>query len=166
MERSNGPDRAKDHPMRNLPVRACSIICTQNPEWGTWGVMEDRGSYYEIHGASGSRVLDKGEAERFWSLAPSTPKGLDESLEDAPVARRELTVALPPPAPVVDSGINAEVFAALKVLESHIRRTVDQKFTEQDMQDAETQERARIITILVDKCGSEELELQLLLVPR
>jgi hypothetical protein len=34
-------------------------------------------------------------------VKPATaPKGLDESLENAPVVRRELTTALPPPAPV------------------------------------------------------------------
>lgn len=52
--------------MRNLPVRACSIESIEHPEWGTWGVMEDHGSYYDIHGRSGGRVLDKSEAERFW----------------------------------------------------------------------------------------------------
>jgi len=61
--------------MRNLPVRACSIVCQTNPEWGTWGVMEDRGAYYEIHGTGGGRVLDKTEAVRFWALATDQQKG-------------------------------------------------------------------------------------------
>jgi len=52
--------------MRNLPVRNCSIECKDHPEWGTFGVMEDRGDYYEIFGRGGQRVLDKNEAARFW----------------------------------------------------------------------------------------------------
>jgi len=55
--------------MRNLPVRKCSIVCAIHPEWGTWGVMEDRGEHYVILGDRGSRVLDKSEAERFWKIA-------------------------------------------------------------------------------------------------
>lgn len=57
--------------MRNLPVRACSIVCREHPEWGSWGVMEDRGDYYEIHasGGQGGRVLDKAEAVEHWALA-------------------------------------------------------------------------------------------------
>ena len=54
--------------MQNLPVRACQIINRANPEWGTWGVMEDRGSYYEIHGRGGSRVLSKSEAQTDWRV--------------------------------------------------------------------------------------------------
>lgn len=55
--------------MLNLPVRKCSIICIDHPEWGTWGVMEDCGGYYEIQGRRGGRVLDKSEAVKFWALA-------------------------------------------------------------------------------------------------
>lgn len=56
--------------MRNLPVRRVSIECIDHPEWGTWGVYEDCGGYYVIHGNSGSRVLDKSEAEKFWRVVP------------------------------------------------------------------------------------------------
>lgn len=49
-------------------IRGISIICINNPEWGTWGVFEDRGSYFEIHGRPGFRVLDKSEALRFWAI--------------------------------------------------------------------------------------------------
>lgn len=56
--------------MRNLPVRACSIVCKAHPEWGSWGVMEDRGGYYEIHASNGQggRILDKSEAAEHWEL--------------------------------------------------------------------------------------------------
>ena len=52
----------------NIKVRACSIVCKDHQEWGTWGVMEDRDGYYVIHGRSGSRVLDKAEAVQFWAV--------------------------------------------------------------------------------------------------
>ena len=55
--------------MRFLPVRACSIECIDHPEWGTWGVHEDRGDYYEIHGRAGGRVLSKDEAVQHWRRA-------------------------------------------------------------------------------------------------
>lgn len=51
-----------------IKVRACSIICNDHPEWGTWGVMEDKGMFFEIHGRSGGRVLSKEEADKFWSV--------------------------------------------------------------------------------------------------
>lgn len=35
---------------QQIKVRDCSIVCVDHPEWGTWGVMEDRGGYFEIHG--------------------------------------------------------------------------------------------------------------------
>ncbi len=54
--------------MTNLPVRACSIQNRQNPEWGTFGIMEDHGMYYDIHGRSGGRILSKDEAEKFWEI--------------------------------------------------------------------------------------------------
>ena len=60
------------HDMQALPVRACSIRCKAHPDWGTFGVMEDRGGYYEIHGRGGGRVLFKDEAARFWELVPPT----------------------------------------------------------------------------------------------
>jgi len=51
-----------------VKVRACQIENMQHPEWGTWGVMEDCGEYYEISGDSGSRVLFKSEFEKFWRV--------------------------------------------------------------------------------------------------
>lgn len=51
-----------------IKVRACSIVCKDHPEWGTWGVMEDKGSFFEIYGRAGGRVLDKDEADRFWHV--------------------------------------------------------------------------------------------------
>lgn len=55
--------------MKQLPVRRCSIVCQEHPEWGTFGVMEDHGSYYVIHGRGGWRVLSKDEAIQHWRLA-------------------------------------------------------------------------------------------------
>ena len=55
--------------MRNLPVRKCSIICIDHPEWGTWGIAEDCGYWYVIRGRSGDTVLSKDEAAVFWRLA-------------------------------------------------------------------------------------------------
>jgi hypothetical protein len=54
--------------MRHLPVRACSIRCKSHPEWGTWGVYEDHGDWYDIHGDRGSRVLFKDEAAKDWEV--------------------------------------------------------------------------------------------------
>lgn len=51
-----------------IKVRACQIICKSSPEWGTWGVMEDKGSYFEINGKSGSRVLSKTECDTDWEV--------------------------------------------------------------------------------------------------
>lgn len=49
-------------------VRKVSIECIDHPEWGTWGIYEDRGGYYEIHGQRGMRILDKAEAVKFWRI--------------------------------------------------------------------------------------------------
>jgi len=51
-----------------IKVRACSISCVSNPEWGTFGVMEDKGDYFDIYGRGGSRVLFKSEADKFWKV--------------------------------------------------------------------------------------------------
>jgi hypothetical protein len=53
--------------MRTLPVRACIIRNIEHPEWGTWGVMEDKGLHYEIYNR-GTRVLSKDEAVKFWEV--------------------------------------------------------------------------------------------------
>ena len=55
--------------MLNLPVRACSIRCIEHPEWGTFGVMEDRDDYYELL----EFVLFKSEAVRFWEVSVDSP---------------------------------------------------------------------------------------------
>lgn len=54
---------------QQIKVRACSIVCNTNPEWGTWGVMEDKGDWFEILGRAGGRILFKSEADKFWSIA-------------------------------------------------------------------------------------------------
>lgn len=51
-----------------IEIRRCSIICLQHPEWGTWGVMEDKGSYYVIFGKAGHRILFKDEANKSWGV--------------------------------------------------------------------------------------------------
>ena len=53
---------------KQIKVRACSIQNTSNPDWGTFGVMEDLGEYYEIHGDAGRRTLTKREANAFWEV--------------------------------------------------------------------------------------------------
>lgn len=55
--------------MRALPVRFVSIVCKDHPEWGSFGIMEDKGSFYEIGNSRGGRVLDKEEAAQFWAIA-------------------------------------------------------------------------------------------------
>lgn len=55
--------------MRALPVRRVSIECIDHPEWGTFGVMDDHGEWYDIHGRGGSRVLFKSEAVQLWRVA-------------------------------------------------------------------------------------------------
>ena len=51
-----------------IEVRKCQIECKDNPEWGTFGVMEDCGDWYEILGDSGHRILFKTEANKFWRV--------------------------------------------------------------------------------------------------
>jgi hypothetical protein len=53
---------------QQIRVRGCQIVCDEHPEWGTWGVMEDKGEYFEIHGDRGGRVLFKSEADQSWSI--------------------------------------------------------------------------------------------------
>ncbi len=55
--------------LQAIKVRGTSLVCVEHPEWGTWGVMEDRGSYFEIHGDAGGRVLDKAEALGHWAIS-------------------------------------------------------------------------------------------------
>lgn len=54
--------------MMRLPVRGCTIRCKVHPEWGTWGVYEDHGAYYDIHSNAGDRVLFKDEAVNDWEV--------------------------------------------------------------------------------------------------
>ena len=57
--------------MRNLPARRVSIRCKEHPEWGTFGVMEDRGDYYDVYQSRrGWRTLSKSEAAQFWEVVP------------------------------------------------------------------------------------------------
>lgn len=51
-----------------IKVRASQIINVENPNWGSFGVMEDLGEYYEIHGDAGRRTLTKREANAFWKV--------------------------------------------------------------------------------------------------
>ena len=60
--------RMRAERMRNLKPRTI-IVNIEHPEWGSWGVYENRDGYYVIHGHAGSRVLDKEEAVKFWWLA-------------------------------------------------------------------------------------------------
>jgi hypothetical protein len=56
-----------------IKVRATSIENIQHPEWGTWGVMEDNGLWFDIIGRSGSRILSKQEADKFWRVVETKP---------------------------------------------------------------------------------------------
>jgi hypothetical protein len=43
------------------------IICTDHPEWGTWGVIKEYDiDTFEIRGDSGERILFESEFKRFW----------------------------------------------------------------------------------------------------
>lgn len=42
------------------------IECVDHPEWGTWGISDDHGGYFEIRNERGSRILDKSEARKHW----------------------------------------------------------------------------------------------------
>lgn len=64
--------------MDKLPVRNCSIRCIPHREWGTFGVYEDRGDYYEIHGEGGTRILTKIEAVREWEKCCIEKENKDE----------------------------------------------------------------------------------------
>jgi len=85
-EEQGTPAKAKSI-NEQIKVRACSIICKTNPEWGTFGVMEDRGFYWEIYGDGGGRVLHKSEAEQFWEMAPKIELASD--LRTFPVEESE-----------------------------------------------------------------------------
>jgi hypothetical protein len=66
---TTAPTTAAKTTSEQIKVRACSIICIDHPEWGTWGVMKDKGGFFEIRGRAGERVLDKWEADNFWKIA-------------------------------------------------------------------------------------------------
>jgi hypothetical protein len=53
---------------QSVKVRACSLVCIAHPEWGTWGVMEDHGDWFDILGDAGSRILSKEECDESWKL--------------------------------------------------------------------------------------------------
>jgi hypothetical protein len=52
-----------------IKIRAMSIVNRENPEWGTWGVMDKRefeGSvWYEILGNSGTTILFPSDFHRY-----------------------------------------------------------------------------------------------------
>ena len=51
-----------------IKVRACQIIHKEHPDWGTFGVMEDFGTYYEIQGDAGRRTISKREVDALWDV--------------------------------------------------------------------------------------------------
>ena len=51
-----------------IKIKDCSIVCNEHPEWGVFGVLEDKGEWFVILGNSGSRILCKEEANNFWSV--------------------------------------------------------------------------------------------------
>lgn len=74
--------------MCNLPVRSVSIRNKKHPEWGTWGVYEDHGDWYDIHGNGGSRVLYKTEAVAEWEIVPEDFYRKAEAASDAAFAKK------------------------------------------------------------------------------
>ena len=63
--------------MENLKPRKTTIRSKECPEWGTFGIMADRGDYYEIRGFRGSCILTKQEAVKFWEVV-AAPQWLTE----------------------------------------------------------------------------------------
>ena len=47
--------------------RRTSIINREHPEWGTWGIMEHKGDWYEIANERGGKVLFASEF-KFWAV--------------------------------------------------------------------------------------------------
>ena len=88
--------------LRTLPVRACRIRCIAHPEWGTWGVYEDRGGYYEIQGeGGGGRVLDKSEAVKFWevssrTISPQQAAAIRQAIVEAKQGKLDMVVVHAP----------------------------------------------------------------------
>ena len=58
--------------MKHLTPRSTSIININHPEWGTFGVMDDHGEYYDIQGDAGGRILSKDEAGKEWKVVDRT----------------------------------------------------------------------------------------------
>jgi hypothetical protein len=52
----------------SIKVGQSIIVCSGHPEWGTWGVRENCDGYFVILGNGGSRILTKGEADKFWKV--------------------------------------------------------------------------------------------------
>jgi hypothetical protein len=53
---------------QKIKVRECQIVCNDHLDWGTFGVYEDKGDFYEIGNVRGHRILSKYEADKFWSV--------------------------------------------------------------------------------------------------
>jgi hypothetical protein len=51
-----------------IKVRACSISQIDHPEYGTFGVFEDKGFYFVVLGKSGFIAVDKSEINKFWKI--------------------------------------------------------------------------------------------------
>jgi hypothetical protein len=58
-----------EHLMMNLRPNHVAIECINHPEWGSWGIYDDKDGWYTIHGNRGTRLLDKAEAVKFWKIA-------------------------------------------------------------------------------------------------
>lgn len=57
-----------------IKVRACQIINTSHPEWGTFGVMDVYEDGYDIIGDAGIKNISKTDADRFWKVLEPTSK--------------------------------------------------------------------------------------------
>ena len=57
--------------IKQVKVRATTIINKSHPEWGKFGIMEDTGEWLVIRNRAGSSVLFYSEFEKFWEIVKS-----------------------------------------------------------------------------------------------
>ena len=55
-----------------IKPRTCSVVCSDHPEWGTFGIAENDGEWLVIRSRRGDRVLHYSEAAGFWKLVTPT----------------------------------------------------------------------------------------------
>jgi hypothetical protein len=81
-------DPQKEYDMMKLPVRQVSIENIKHPEWGAFGIYEDKGDFYEIHGEGGDRVLFKNEMGE-WKVKDTTTVGEKKASDEVSTEKYE-----------------------------------------------------------------------------